>query len=65
MKTGDPKGALTPCERAMAKGMDVDYVRGHCFQAAWALQATAMIQAKFLVGVRNEVKELQTAFFVQ
>jgi DNA-binding winged helix-turn-helix (wHTH) protein/tetratricopeptide (TPR) repeat protein len=44
MKLGNPKGALATCERALAKGMDVDYVREHCFQAAYALHDVASVQ---------------------
>jgi tetratricopeptide (TPR) repeat protein len=44
IKLGNPKAALATCERALAKGLDVDYVREHCFQTAYALHDVALIQ---------------------
>lgn len=44
MKTGNPKAALATCERALAKGIDGDYLREHCFQAAYALHDGTLIQ---------------------
>ncbi|SNS42682.1 DNA-binding winged helix-turn-helix (wHTH) domain-containing protein [Granulicella rosea] len=44
IKVGNPRGALDTCQRALAKGMDVDYVREHCFQAAYALHDAAQVQ---------------------
>jgi DNA-binding winged helix-turn-helix (wHTH) protein/tetratricopeptide (TPR) repeat protein len=44
MKTGNPKEAFATCERALAKGMDVDYIREHCLQAAYALHDAALIK---------------------
>jgi DNA-binding winged helix-turn-helix (wHTH) protein/tetratricopeptide (TPR) repeat protein len=41
---GDPRGALATCERALAKGLDGDYIREHCFQAAYALHDAALVQ---------------------
>ncbi|WP_263380926.1 winged helix-turn-helix domain-containing protein [Granulicella paludicola] len=42
--TGDPRGALATCNQAISKGIDVDYVREHCFQAAYALHDAAQVQ---------------------
>ncbi len=44
MKLGDPKGAFNSCQRALARGLDVDFVRSHCFQAAYALHDVVEIQ---------------------
>jgi DNA-binding winged helix-turn-helix (wHTH) protein/tetratricopeptide (TPR) repeat protein len=44
MMTGNPAGALATCNRALAKGIDIDYVREHCFQAAYALHDAVMVQ---------------------
>jgi tetratricopeptide (TPR) repeat protein len=44
MTLGNPKGSFNTCEHALAKGMDVDYIREHCFQAAYALHDAALVQ---------------------
>jgi tetratricopeptide (TPR) repeat protein len=44
MTLGNPKAALATCERALAKGLDGDYIREHCFQAAYALHDAALVQ---------------------
>lgn len=44
MKTDNPKGALATCKRALARGMDIDNIREHCFQAAYALHDDAEVQ---------------------
>ena len=46
MMLGDPRAALATCDRALAKGLDGDYVREHCFQAAYALHDAVRVQTE-------------------
>ena len=43
-QTGDYKGSLATCERAIAKGLDGDYVRDHLLQTVYALHDAALVQ---------------------
>jgi DNA-binding winged helix-turn-helix (wHTH) protein/tetratricopeptide (TPR) repeat protein len=41
---GDPKGAIATLDRAIARGLDGDYVREHYLESAYALHDAALIQ---------------------
>jgi DNA-binding winged helix-turn-helix (wHTH) protein/tetratricopeptide (TPR) repeat protein len=43
-QTGNYKGSLATCERAIAKGLDGDYVRDHLLQTVYALHDAALVQ---------------------
>lgn len=43
-QTGDYKGSLATCERAIAKGLDGDYVRDYLLQTVYALHDAALVQ---------------------
>ena len=43
-QTGDYKGSLVTCERAIAKGLDGDYIRDHLLQTVYALHDAALVQ---------------------
>jgi DNA-binding winged helix-turn-helix (wHTH) protein/tetratricopeptide (TPR) repeat protein len=43
-RTGDYKGSLATCERALARGLDTDYVRDQLLQTAYDLHDPALIQ---------------------
>jgi tetratricopeptide (TPR) repeat protein len=43
-QTGDIKGALATCERAIARGLDGDYIRQLYFEAAYTLHDAGQVQ---------------------